>query len=90
VGGVFGTESPFRVGLAVRIESEVRLRPDAQTGAVREVWVRSLSINDRPLLPALLSRWVRQGAEGGVAVAPDVARDAQTIVEALLPWLKPR
>ena len=40
----------------------MRLRPDAQTGLVREVWVQELRINEQPLLPEQLTRWVELGA----------------------------
>jgi hypothetical protein len=74
----------------VRIRGEVRLRPDAATGAVREVWIKALSINGRPLLPSLLSQWVQQGSVvppmGGAS--DDVARDVRTVLAALLPWLQ--
>ena len=56
--------APLRVGLPVRIRGQVRLRPDEATGAVKEVWIKALSINERPLLPKLLSQWVQQGGAG--------------------------
>ena len=40
----------------------MRLRPDAQTGLVREVWVQELKVNEQPLLPEQLTRWVELGA----------------------------
>ena len=87
-GGGLGGDLGLRIGLPVRIRGEVRLRPDAQTGAVQEVWVKSLTINERPVLPGLLSSWVQRSADGGTIVAPDVARDARAILEALVPWLR--
>ena len=60
----------------------MRLQLDPQTARVREVWVKALSINGRPLLPDVLSRWVQQGADG-VRAAPDVG----AVVNALMPWL---
>jgi hypothetical protein len=87
-GGALGGQplSALRVGLPVRFRGEVRLRPDPQTAAVREVWVKSLSINERPLLPKLLEQWVQQG-RGRPAASGDVARDVRAVVAALLPWL---
>ena len=41
------------------------MRPDAQTGLVREVWVQELRINEQPLLPEQLTRWVELGAVAG-------------------------
>ena len=76
---------PLRVGLPVRIRGELRLRPDATTAALNEVWIRSLSINERPLLPKMLNSWVQQGSAS--ALSADVARDVRTVASALLPWL---
>ena len=77
---------PLRVGLPVRIRGQVRLRPDEATGAVKEVWIKALSINERPLLPKLLSQWVQQGSAGGASAA--VGRDVRTMMAALLPWIQ--
>jgi len=91
VGGLgpgLGGGGGLRVGLPVKIRGEVRFRPDPATGAVREVWVKALAINERPVLPGLLSSWVQRSADGADIVAPDVARDARAIFAALMPWLR--
>ena len=51
------------------------------TGLVREVWVQELAVNEQPLLPEQLIKWVRLGSEG---LSPDVA----TILRSLTPWLE--
>ena len=51
------------------------------TGLVREVWVQELAVNEQPLLPEQLTKWVRLGSEG---LSPDVA----TILRSLTPWLE--
>ena len=79
---------PLRVGLPVRVNGQVRLRLDSRTAAVNEIYVKSLVINERPLVPKLLEQWVQQGAKPP-SVPADVARDVQTVVRALLPWLAP-
>ena len=61
---------------------QVRLRLDPQSARVCEVWIKALSINGRPLMPDVLSRWVQQGAEG-VRTTPDVG----VVMSALMPWL---
>ena len=89
LGGLGGQPMPpLRVGLPVRIRGEIRLRPDTRTAAVKELWIKSLFINERPLLPKLLQSWVQQGSRPSVG-SSDVARDVRTIVSALLPWLSP-
>ena len=73
--------SPLRVGLPLALQGRARLRLDAQTGLVREVWVQELAVNEQPLLPEQLIKWVRLGSEG---LSPDVA----TILRSLTPWLE--
>ena len=90
-GGVAGGEAgtagggappggPLRIGLPLALHGTVRLRPDPQTGRVREVWVQALSVNGTPLLPELLSRWVETAARGPDANTAEIWR-------ALTPWL---
>ena len=87
-GGEAGTAGgappggPLRIGLPLALRGTVRLRPDPQTGRVREVWVQALSVNGTPLLPELLSRWVETAARGPDANAAEIWR-------ALTPWLNP-
>ena len=87
-GGGFGGGAsplpPLAVGLPVRVNGAVRLRPDAVTGAVKEVWVRSVAINGRELLPAQISK----ARQSGGGLSGDVARDVRTVVEAILPFTR--
>ena len=72
--------APVQLGLPLKLRATVRLRLDAQTGLVRELWVVSLAVNDSPLLPEQLTRWVKAGEAGPSA-------DAAAIWRALTPWL---
>ena len=56
----------------MRVNGEVRLRPDAVTDAVKEVWVRSVAINGWELLLAQISKALQSG--GGLS--GDVARES--------------
>ena len=74
---------------AFGVRGEVRLRLDEQTAAVREVWIKRCSINERPLLPKLLERWVQEGATSAIssAAAAPAAEVARGLVAELQPWL---
>lgn len=82
VGGWAGRPSVLAVGLPLRLRGEVRLRLEPQSGLVQEAWVKSVAVNERPLIPGLLSRWVA-AAESGPAAAVSVG----SIMSALVPWL---
>ena len=43
--------------------------------------MQELAVNEQPLLPEQLTKWVRLGSEG---LSPDVA----TILRSLTPWLE--
>lgn len=80
-GSRLGGRHPSIIWEELTLQGRARLRLDAQTGLVREVWVQELAVNEQPLLPEQLIKWVRLGSEG---LSPDVA----TILRSLTPWLE--
>ena len=72
---------PRRASPLLAGRPSARLRLDAQTGLVREVWVQELAVNEQPLLPEQLTKWVRLGSEG-------LSTDVATILRSLTPWLE--
>lgn len=64
--------------------AQVRLRLDANSALVREVWIKALTFNGRPLVPDVLSRWVQQSATTSVNGGNF---DVAGLMRALLPFL---
>eukprot|EP00965_Chrysotila_dentata_P237855 6202162-Pleurochrysis_carterae.AAC.4 len=85
VGQAAAARLGLRAGLPVVVSGDVRLELSPRTGLIQEVWVKSVEINGRPLLPKLLSQWVQRGAQAqdSAMSIPSVG----SILASLLPWL---
>uniref|UniRef100_A0A7S4BIP1 Uncharacterized protein n=2 Tax=Chrysotila carterae TaxID=13221 RepID=A0A7S4BIP1_CHRCT len=85
VGQAAAARLGLRAGLPVVVSGDVRLELSPRTGLIQEVWVKSVEINGRPLLPKLLSQWVQRGAQAqdSAISIPSVG----SILASLLPWL---
>jgi len=84
--GSNGAPPPLRAGLPLELTASMVCRLDTATGMLTEVWIKALAINGRPLLPALLSRWVQQASEPPSA-APPPWGDVSAFLSVLVPWI---
>ncbi|KAL1518769.1 hypothetical protein AB1Y20_003053 [Prymnesium parvum] len=84
VGGWAERTGLLGVGLPVDVQAEVRLRFDSTSALVQMIWIKDISVNGRPLVPEILSRWVKQSADES---RPGGSPDVSSLMRVLLPWL---
>ena len=75
-----------QVGLPLRLQLDARLRLDVSSGLVQGIDIVAVSINDRPLLPKLVSDLLPRAAAGRASRSRD--EELNAFLGALLPWLR--